>query len=245
MKHEMEKIAYIQLIVRYLNGQMASEEREAFEQALNQNEELSQVYYSYISRISVKQELDELVRKNDLPMRSAGRNKKQLLFKIAALILLLLIPTVFLINEYLFSTHSLITEDNMKYYVENTRGNNDLAFQLQNEAFRSYQHKEYEKAAKLFTQLSDTAETAGKYHLYAGICLLWSGEQTDIELAHFKLLKVMQSNNQYSRAAQWYYALTLFERGQKEEAKKIFIQFANDTSAFKKMEAETILKDNY
>jgi hypothetical protein len=133
----------------------------------------------------------------------------------------------------------------MKYYGEASRGNGEAELNKETMAFSLYQDKQYREAAKLFHNMADNSADATRYELYTGICMLWGGESADIDTAMFHLQRAIQANNQYSRAAQWYYALALYEVGQKEEAKKIFLQFANDSSNFKKSEAINIIVDKY
>lgn len=245
----MKKETYINHIIRYLNNQMEEGERVGFEQELDKNEELSHVYYSYISRISVRHELNELVKKDSLNMKSTDRQsnrfKTNWVIKIAAMALMIVIPSVFLLNHYLFSSDTLINEANMKYYGEASRGNGETELNRETMAFSLYQNKQYREAAKVFHNIADTSVNAARYELYTGICMLWSDESSDMDTAMFHLQRAIQANNQYSRAAQWYYALALYEVGQKEEAKKIFLQFANDSSNFKKSEAINIIVDKY
>ncbi|PIQ33510.1 MAG: hypothetical protein COW63_05545 [Bacteroidetes bacterium CG18_big_fil_WC_8_21_14_2_50_41_14] len=244
----MKKEAYIGYIVRYLNNQMEKEERIGFEHELDNNQELSSLLNTYVSRVKVKHDLDQMVKQNALDMGAvSSRSTKafSLILKIAAIALIVLIPSVFLINRYLFSTDTLINETNMRYYGETSRGSDAAEMNSEILAFNLYQNKQYGEAAKQFHLMADTATKATRYELYSGICMLWGGESADMDTAMFYLQRAIQANNQYSRAAQWYYALALYEVGQKEEAKKIFLQFANDSSNFKKSEATHIISDKY
>ncbi len=244
---------YTKIIMHYLNDDINAVEKANFEKEISKNDALLEAFLKIITETKIKYDIDQLVKQSSDTVAAKRSNYKKnrasFLVKIAAIALILFIPSVILIKNYIFTDNTLICKSNMGYLAANSYRGNDVAEHapaLEKEAFSLYKKGKYAKAAIIFSSIADTAVQASKYELYAGISFVWSGNKDELEKAKYYLDQVINSENVYSTAASWFYAIALFETGQKERAKIIFEKFAkNDTSNFKKQEAKKILIDDY
>ena len=237
-------------LIKYLNGQMDAQERKDFGLRLDADESLSDELMSIVARESVKHDLKKQLEGFEKD-KDLARASKTILFgklaKIAAVILVFMVPAVYL-TFFLNSPHYLISDKYMDYPLPgNHRGvvdDNARPAQM-NDAVAAFEKHNYEKAAKLFGNNSETPGQENAAKLYAGISLLWTKKAENYPRAAQYFNEILTTKNSRNDAAEWFLAMAKFEMGEKPEAHKLFKKIANDSSHFRQEQAIEVLKKFY
>ena len=234
-------------IIRFLNNEMSTTEEAEFKDEMNHNDALCEAFLKIMAESKVQNEINQIVKQSLQKEKKNTLLKITFFLKIAAILFIIITPSVFLIQYYITSNDTLINNKNMSYFSGDImRGDTNPDLSQKELAFSLYSNKKYPEAAKIFLAISDTSTTAYRFELYAGISFLWCNTKEDMEKAKVSLEDLTNSKSAYHTAASWFYAIALYETGEKSEAKKIFIKFANnDSSNFKKQEAIKILNEFY
>lgn len=239
---------YTKLFTDYLNGNLNEVVKVDFEKRLERDEQFSEAFNRFVVKSYTNQQYESIVEENtpdEKRLKAYSKPPSNYLLKIAAVMLILIIPSALLIYKYKFSDDSLINNTYMQYYGDGAFRGNSLSEEQIEEAFNLFREKKFEKAVPLFESIADTAAFPDEYNLYAGISLLWSKKKKDAEKAQKYFSGVMQAQCRYSLAAKWFYAISLYETGNKKKAKTIFQEFSQSKRGFKKQEAKEILEKYY
>ncbi len=237
-------------LIKYLNGQMEQQELKDFGLRLDADEFLSDELMNIVARESVKHDLKKQFKGFEKENDFSGGGKKNLfgkLAKIAAVILVFMIPAVYL-AFFLNSPHSLISDKYMDYPLQgNHRGvADDNARQAQmNDAVEAFEKHNFEKAAGLFGNNIEKPGQENAARLYAGISLLWTKKAENYPLAAQYFQEILSTKNPRNDAAEWFLAISKFESGQKEEAQVLFTKIANNPHHFRQVQAKEILEKWY
>lgn len=225
---------------------MSSHEREAFEQKLDANESLSDELMSIVALENLKRDLE---KEFDAFESSHPHPGRKILFgkvsRIAAIILFLIIPSAFIVY-YLNTPDHLISSRYMDYPLPGThRSAGNSKHQTFSQAIEAFNRHKFEEAANLFSQEADKPAMADESHLYAGISLLWMKDdiQTKEAVKHFKA--VLATKNDRNDAALWFLAISYFELGNKDEARLLFRDIADNPHHFRQQQAGAILEKYY
>lgn len=229
-----------------MNQQMSEQERKDFEKRLEVDENLSEELMRMVAHESykydLKKEFDTYESKNT---KSGQKTLFRKVSKVAAIMLLLMIPAAFI---FYYSTAStcLITTEYMDYPSHgNHRSSSSSEYQPMSEAYEAIRNQDFEKASAYFDGSLSDEKLKPESHLYAGISLLWAKKdaQTELAVQHFR--EVLTTENDRNDAARWFLALGQFELGNKEEARLLFQEIANNPRHFRQQQAVVILEKYY
>jgi len=166
--------------------------------------------------------------------------------KVAAILIVLLIPAGIWLNNYL-EQDTLLNDHYLQYYSKN--GHRSLPNQTEidpiTNAFELFRTKEYDKAAPVFESMADTMSKPEEMYLYAAICNLRLENENKRDLSIRQLQKVLNSNNNHKEPATWFLAVAYFENGNKDQAEKLFEKIASSDSHFNKQKAVEVLEKYY
>lgn len=225
---------------------MSEKERKDFERRLDVDESLSDEFMRTLARENYKHDLE---KEFDAYESKNNKSGHKILFrkisKIAALILLVMIPSAFIIHYFTAST-CLITKEYMDYPSPgNHRSSSSSDYQPMSEAFEALRNQDFEKAASYFDAYNSDDKLSLESNLYAGISLLWvkKDPQTKLAVQHFQ--EVLATKNDRNDAAQWFLAIGYFELGNKDEARLLFQEIADDPHHFRQQQANAILEKYY
>lgn len=236
-------------INRYLNGKMETKEKAAFEQELDKNDSAQQKFMQVVALAFEKKRIENNIKELQ-KTHPAKRTKFYFLnstwAKVAAVLIILLIPAGIMIKNYL--VNDTLLNDHYLHYYSKTGFRNIQHQQTPdpvNKAFELYRSKQFNKAAPVFESLADTIKTPEEMYLYAGICNLQSGSKKEIKKAIYQLERILQSKNQYNEAARWFLAIALFENNEKENARVYFEQIASADTNYRYNDAREVLETRY
>lgn len=235
-----------QKIIKYLNGQMSPDEREAFSQRMDADEDLTDELMSLLARESFKQGMK---KEFDAAEREHASPGKKILFSKVAQIAAMAIVFIGLsvVFTYFFKKPShLIVADYMNYPVPgNHRNGSSDESQPLAKAFESFRNQDFEEAAGLFTLAADVPGLTDESHLYAGISLLWLQKDVQTKLAVHYFQQVLSAKNDRNDAAQWFLAIGQYELGKKDEARLLFTDIVANPHHFRHEQAAEILEVYY
>lgn len=244
----MESIYHTDAFIwKYLQGDLSSEEQEAFSNVLSQDEglqeKLSEEIIRHYGRLTLKkrlQAIDAQVQSEFNPF--AGKT----FLKMAAVILLLLIPAL-IFRSYYFQPNDRMDlfqaaftpymhEDASMYVQADSSLNAKWVT-----AIAHYEEAQYNEAIPLFQELlaEDSSQTE-VFHFYLGMSYL-AQEPQEIDEAISSFLLASETDNPLKGQARWYLALAYWEKGEKEKAMDIFQQISKDTGAFNQQMASDVL----
>lgn len=164
--------------------------------------------------------------------------------KVAALILLIIVPAVLLF--VLFQKSG--TKDIISLYLEEPyqapvflREQGNAGYEFTPEFIESYMAKEYEKAALILEQKIGSGKAVAAQYFYLGLCYLYTGSDTGKSID--ALLKVTETTSRYHEQAEWYLALAYYIDRDYNKAGIILREISENPSHFKHGEAKGLLRD--
>lgn len=247
MSNNSENI--LEQITRYLNGEMEEKEKKVFEKELDTDENLHQKFMQVVTHTFEKRRIENNIK--DLQKKHPIKQTKVHILhstwlKVAAVLLVLLIPAGILLNNYL-KQDTLLNDHYLQYYSKN--GHRSIPGQTEvdpkTKAFELYKTKQYDKAAPVFEHLAEAMDKPEEMYLYAAICNLRLGGEQKRDLSIHQLQKVLNSNNNHKEAATWFLAVAYFENGNKDQAEKLFEEIVSSDSHFNKQKAGEVLEKYY
>ncbi len=233
-----------EIILRYIKGNMPYEERVEFEKKLDTNKGLADEMMSYVVNEYEDDRLRSEIKQTQTHFRFIHRKN---LLKWAALILIFLSPAGYFLQQYLNQSSSLLTDYYSDYPAQSIMRGNLNAEAMTTRAFLFYAEQNYNDAAKLFREIiqSHSNETSAKLQLYAGISWLRTENPENYQIASQYFREVLVIKNEFNQAAEWFLAISLFESGDKAEARGLFEKIADSENHYNQQKAKEVLKEKY
>ncbi|GCC52771.1 hypothetical protein SanaruYs_30100 [Chryseotalea sanaruensis] len=234
----------LDIVERYLEGNLSEQERTAFEERLLHDEMLRlqvddmkviRAGIMLASRNATLQSLKQL--ENTLP----SIETKVISFwsntwlQAAAVLLIGIVAYVLWpvnsIEQKLFATHFEVYPNVISPTVRGGEANDST---LRAKAFRAYDQKKYEEAIELFLNISEKDEGI---LFYLGNCYLANGQ---VEKALPVFEKVLNEYDIFDEQAEWYLAVCFLKMEERERATQALKKVVARNSAYKE-KAQTIL----
>ncbi len=222
----------------YLNKRLLEEDAAKFERDLeadpNLRDELAlQQKVQLLLEENERLELKSQVAKIAQNQIKSGASKSMIL-KIAAVILLLLIPTYFYVsNQYSDASLYAAYEETYEDRLTTMSASDDLQ-----EAMHAYNTEKYKKAAILLREIRiENAEERAV--IYEAVAYRKSNQsQKSIQLLNKYIPK-----SQFKETLQWELILNYLALEQGDEAQKTLQEFLKNNSGYKQEQAEALLQD--
>lgn len=225
----------------YLSGSMTSEEEKAFELALENDPELRKDVDLQKKTFALLEAAAFIETKDKI--RAINQQKSTgsfggILLKVAAVLLVLVIPTYFLLNnqfndEHLFADYSEPYPDRIT-----TMGSSDKT--KLTEAMSAYNKREYTEAAKLFKVIRLNGSENDKVILYEAVSLTYSDQAKEA----VDLLEIaMKPKSANFISLEWQMVLSLLANNQGDDAKNVLVKFLERNDGYQQEKAEALLKD--
>ncbi|MCJ8289885.1 MAG: hypothetical protein HRT58_09495 [Crocinitomicaceae bacterium] len=225
----------------YLSGSMTSEEEKAFELALENDLELrkdvdlQKKTFALLEAAAFIETKDKIRAINQQKSTSSFGG---MLLKVAAVLLVLVIPTYFLLNnqfndEHLFADYSEPYPDRIT-----TMGSSDET--KLTEAMSAYNKEEYIEAAKLFKVIRLNDSENDKVILYEAVSLTYS-DQAKKAVDLLEIAMKPKSANFIS--LEWQMVLSLLANNQGDDAKDVLAKFLEHNNGYQQIKAEALLTD--
>jgi predicted Zn-dependent protease len=245
--------SYNDQVLRYIRGEMESQEQSDFEFQLAQNPDLYSEYRYHqnvrqATALNFQREKKKMLE--DLEAKEKHQKKRSKVFiysgvstSLAAAVVLLAI--VFTGNnnpKRLADQHFKPFPD---YVTERYRGPRNNGAQksdedVLNKGMKAYRASSYEKAATFLKQAIEQNQQKALSQFYLGNALIASGKP-DKAIDHLKGLKP-KLNRDYRQQQQWYLALAYIKSGQAEKAKPLLDKL-QDHATFQNQQAAQELND--
>lgn len=226
----------------YLSDSMTSDEKKAFELDLENNSELTKEVELQKKTVALLEAAAFIETKNKIQAlnqkKSSGSSLGGNLLKIAAVLLVLLIPTYFILNNQ-FNDEHLFADYAEPYPDRVTTMGASEDTQLSN-AMSAYNKEQYSKAAKLFKSIRLYGSDNENIVLYEAVSLTYSDQAKEA----VKLLSISKKNvpsNQIS--LDWQLVLSLLADNQGKKAKGVLTRFLKSNNGYQQEKAEALQKD--
>jgi len=225
----------------YLSGSMTPEELKTFEQELETNSELKQevdLQRKTFALLEAAAFLETKEKVRALNQQKSGSSIGGALLKVAAVLLVLMIPTYFILNnqfnnEHLFAEYSEPYPDRIT-----TMGTSDD--ELVSEAMDLYNKKKYAEAAKRFETIRLSISENENIVLYEAVSLTYSDQAKKA----VSLLEVSLENNPSNFISlEWQLILSYLANEQGEKAKTELEKFLKHNDGYQQEKAEALLED--
>ncbi len=226
----------------YLSDAMTSEEKKTFELALKNDHELrkdvdlQKKTFALLEAAAFIATKDKIRKINQ--QKSAKSSIGGTLLKVAAVLLILVIPTYFVLNnqfndEHLFADYSEPYPDR----ITTMGSSNDTKL---TEAMSAYNKKEYTSAAKLFKSIRLNGTENASIVLYEAVSLTYSDQAKKA----VDLLEVAMNPKPANLSSlKWQMILSLLANDQGEEAKIVLAKFLAHNNGYQQEKAEDLQKD--
>jgi hypothetical protein len=226
----------------YLSDALTSEEKIAFELALENDPELQgevtlqKKTFALLEAAAFIETKDKIRALNQ--RKSSGSSIGGTLLKVAAVLLVLVIPTYFILNnqfndEHLFADYSEPYPDRIT-----TMGASDET--KLTEAMSAYNKEEYASAAKLFKSIRLDGTENTNVALYEAVSLTYSNQaKKAIDL----LENSMKPNSANFISLEWQMVLSLLANNQGDEAKIVLGKFMKHNDGYQQEKAKKLQKD--
>ena len=226
----------------YLSDSMTLEEKKAFELALENDPELKadltlqKKTFAILEAAAYIETKDKIRAMNE--NNSSGSSFGGTLLKVAAVLLVLVIPTYFVLNnqfndEHLFADYSEPYPDRIT-----TMGAADKS--TLTEAMSAYNKEEYTEAAKLFKEIRLNGTENDNVVLYEAVSLTYS-DQAKKAVDLLEIAMKPKSTNFIS--LEWQLVLSLLANDQGDEAKSVLVKFLEHNNGYQQKKAESLQKD--
>ncbi|GAB5419057.1 MAG: hypothetical protein Crog4KO_05650 [Crocinitomicaceae bacterium] len=222
----------------YLNNRLSEEDAAKFERDLEADPNLRE-------ELELQQKLQRLLEENERlelkkqvanisQTQSKSRAPKSIIFKVAAIILLLLIPTYFYVsNQYTDSSLYEAYEETYADRVTTMGASDDLQ-----EAMLAYNTEKYKKASILLREIR-IEKADERLIIYEAVAY----RKSDQPEKAIQLLNKYIPKAQFKETLQWELILNYLAAERGEEAEKTLQVFLKDNSGYKQQQAEALLKD--
>ena len=228
----------------YLNNEMSIEEKDIFENQLQNDEEMQnqfELYKETTQFLEVKFSNETIDFKDNLKsisenhFESSTKKKSKVIslqskwFAIAAMLVVFI--GVWYLNQGANPSYTDYNSHNEANFIERSEGNPDL------KAAQDYFNaKDYQKASETFAKIKNVANP--EIQLYYGISLI---ETDNYSKAKILLENVSQGNSVYKEEAIWYLALSSLKQKNYEASKKYLQQITEDSEKYSS--AQKLLND--
>lgn len=225
----------------YLSDSMTSEEKKAFEAALENDIELRKELDLQKKTTALLEAAAFLETKNKIQAMnqlSSGSSLGGNLLKIAAVLLVLVIPTYFILNNQYNDQH--LFADYAEPYPDRitTMGSSDES--RVTEAMNAYNKQEYATASKHFKTIRLSEGSTDKYVLYEAVSLTYADQAKQaIEL----LETTLKGNPTNAESLEWQLILSLLADNQGDRAKSVLDRFLKTNNGYQQEKAEALKKD--
>lgn len=157
--------------------------------------------------------------------------------KVAALILLLLVPTLLFLDKAKSADALLETYLEIPYNKPPiTRGDLDSNMKFWNQVAVQYEREDYESAIVSLESIIRRKETVSMAHFYSGLCYLYLEHPIpEKAIPHFK--KVVETENSFTEQGLWYLSLAYLQAEEKVLCKETLEKI----TGYKYEEAQTLL----
>lgn len=226
----------------YLTDSMSSEEKKAFELALENDPELKAEFDLQKKTTALLEAAAFIDTKNKISaisqQKSFGSTVGGKLLKVAAVLLVLMIPTYFILNnqfndEHLYANYAEPYPDRIT-----TMGSSDQT--ILTKAMSAYNNKEYASAAKLFTKIRLDGTENENIILYEAVSLTYSKQaKKAIDILETALIE--EPSNSVS--LEWQLILSLLANDQGENAKEVLDKFLDHNNGYQQEKAKALQTD--
>jgi len=237
----------LELIEKYITGNIGQEESEAVEKRLNEDsglmklkEEMSQLIAG-IQRAGRNDVLDKLKNLEatlppvDVETKVVPIFRRPFVLGIAASISIIIVSAYFIFFQA-STSHSELFEQHFEAYpniIAPTVRGTETAESLKAQAYYTYDLGQYEEALGLLTKIPST-EDEGATLLYRGMCHLMIG-QNDEAITVFTEYKASEFEL-FLPQVNWYLGLTHLRKGEVESAKSVWEEIPEGNSYREKVE---------
>lgn len=229
-------------IERYLSGEMSLEEKSAFDiemekdPALQKEFDLYRITYDLLEAnayIELKEKVSELNSTN------RTNNSIKFLGRVAAVLLVLLIPTYFYISAQ-YKDKNLYVHYAQPYPDRITKMGGDTDEMLFS-AMEHYNEKEYEIAAIEFSKIRQQDSTNEQIAIYEAVSLM-NSDQADRAV---KLLEEIRSSSspKYQLAIQWQLILAYLANGEGDKSNEMLKSFLRMNDGYQQKNAKKLFDD--
>ncbi|MFK7784848.1 MAG: hypothetical protein AB8B56_07025 [Crocinitomicaceae bacterium] len=226
----------------YLSDSMTSEERKAFEQMLatdaelKKEVELQRKTFNLLEAAAFIETKDKIRAMNE--RSSGGSSFGGTLLKVAAVILVLLIPTYFILNNQFNDEH--LFADYAEPYPDRITTMGSSEDEELSKAMSTYNKEDYENAAKLFKAIRINGTTNENVILYEAVSLTYSDQAKEA----VKLLSISVKNEPDNQISlDWQLILSLLANNEGDKAKTNLEEFLKHNNGYQQEKAEALLKD--
>lgn len=225
----------------YLSDSMSSEEKKAFEQELENDLELKEEVQLQKKTFALLEAAAYIETKDKIRALNQKKSSGSLggtLLKVAAVLLVLIIPTYFILNnqfndEHLFADYSEPYPDRLS-----TMGVSDQDHVKQ--AMSAYNREEYSKAAKLFKIVRSDGTNYYLLDLYEAVSLTYSDRAEEA----IKLLEAeMKNETVNANSLEWQLILSYLANDQGDKASTQLKKFLKHNEGYQQEKAEALQKD--
>ncbi|MDG1333878.1 MAG: hypothetical protein P8P74_16190 [Crocinitomicaceae bacterium] len=225
----------------YLSDSMSSEEKKAFEQQLETDVELKtevelqRKTFALLEAAAYIETKDKIHAMNE---KKSGGSFGGTLLKVAAVLLVLIVPSYFILNnqfndQHLFADYSEPYPDRVT-----TMGVSDQDYVT--EAMSAYNKEKYDEAAKLLKKARLSGTEYDLLVLYEAVSLTNSDQaKKAIELLEIEMKN--ESSNFVS--LEWQLILSLLANDQGDEAEAQLEKFLKHNDGYQQEKAEALQKD--
>nr|WP_299382203.1 hypothetical protein [Allomuricauda sp.] len=247
----------LEVLIDYVDGILDATSRKKIEEHIKNNPESSEIvdnikwYYETYGqdREKLEEYLDEtkkgILAALDVALEepSAKHSKVRPLWhrisRVAVIAILLIIPTILLLNRTKSTTDLL--EDHLSAPYDNppvTRGEADQNTMLWSQVTLAYGNQSYGNAITSLETIIDKGETLSMAHFYAGLCYLYLKDpEPDKAIPH--LQKVVDSENPFMEQGLWFLSLAYLQNNEESLGK----QTLESITGFKMEEAQKLLAE--
>ncbi len=225
-------------IEQYLDDNLSKEERGAFEREIEENSELReelQLQLRLRKALQARQQLELKEKVAAISQSQQSEEKKSyLLVKIAAVAVLVLASTYYLV-------HLRYTNDALSEYYDTDYPDRITTMggpQKIDDAMRAYNAREYEKALQLFKEIQEK-EPDDRLAIYQAVAYRKLGKNK--EAIYF--IQRQLEEDKYSESLHWELVLNYLANDQEELAEKELNSFLKQNNGYKQQEAEALKSD--
>ncbi|MGV7105053.1 tetratricopeptide repeat protein [Flavobacterium sp. U410] len=231
-----------ELIEKYFENALTSEEQILFDERLNQDAEFKAEFdfYSELKNaitVSERQKIKAQIQTFENHEKDTIKvfNLRKLLPYAAVLVIAFSLVMYLVLNQN--NTNDLYASNFEPYpniEVSNLRSSTEKS--LENDAFTAYDLEDYKLAQELFSKLSAT-EPKDYIYFYDGMCLM---QLENFDLALEQLNSIKETHSKYYEKAIWFKALTYMKLNEKDKTKELLNELIAHYT-FKNSEARHLL----
>ena len=225
-------------IDQYLSGEMSSADKKLFEAEMNSNESLKEEVLLQIKVVAMLDESAWIETKGkvaELNKKKRGSSPAIQLLKIAAILVIVLLPTYYIIHRQ-YSDQNLYASCNTKYpdHITTMGSSDDEVIS----AMSLYNNEKYDEAAKAFIELRLAGDST--LIIYEAISLTQNGESS----AAIGLLEsYIKTEPENISTYQWQLVLSYLANNQGDEAHKLLQEFVKNNDGYQTERGIELLDD--